>query len=149
LLRQKQLDFVYIGKNANSFFDINKLENKWDVLWLFPNALINVFIQPQLISFKSWLFIFPLIENVDVLFFCFLTIRYYKKPSKHVALFLTLSILIYLFSSWLIGITVPIQGAIARYKAITQPFLLLFIFSFIDWETLKEKYFSVSKDCDL
>jgi len=145
ILKQKQLDFIYIGKNANSFFEINKLEYKWDVLWLFPHAFINVFIQPQLISVKSWLFIFPLIENVDVLFFCFLGIRYYKKPSKQVVLFLTLSILIYLFSSWLIGITVPIQGAIARYKAITQPFLLLFIFSFIDWETLKENHFSLSK----
>ena len=49
-------------------------------------------------------------------------------------------ILIYILSSWLIGLTVPVQGAIARYKSLTHPFLLMFIFSFINWDYLKKKY---------
>jgi hypothetical protein len=145
VLQEKQIDFIYIGENANSFFRINELKQEIDIVRFFPIAIINVFIQPQLITFKSWLFIFPLIENIDVLFFCFLAVRYYKKPSEKALLFLSLSILFYLLSSWLIGLTVPVQGAIARYKAISQPFLLLFIFSFIDWGKIKESYFSVSK----
>lgn len=145
VLKDKQIDFIYIGENANSFFKINELKQEIDIVRYFPIAIINVFLQPQLLTLKSWLFIFPLIENLDVLFFCFLAIRYHKKPSQEAILFLSLSILIYLISSWLIGLTVPVQGAIARYKALSQPFLLLFIFSFIDWGRIKESYFSVSK----
>lgn len=140
-IQQKQIDFIYIGKNANSFFSILPLQKPIDIFLYFPIAIINVFIQPQLFSFDSWLYLFPIIENIDILFFCFLGIRYYKTPNKDSINYILMAILIYLLSSWLIGLTVPIQGAIARYKALTQPFLLIFIFSFVDWDTIKKNYF--------
>lgn len=142
-IRDKQNAFIYIGSSANSFFNIPPIQEPIDLLLLFPTAIINVFLQVQLFSFDSWLYIFPIIENIDILFFCFLSIRYYKAVPKEARKYLVTLILIYILSTWLIGLTVPIQGAIARYKAISQPFLLMFIFSFVDWKRLKRNYFSV------
>lgn len=145
IIKEKQNAFIYIGRNANSYFTITPIQEPIDLLLLFPTSIINVFIQPQLFSFDSWLYIFSIVENIDILFFCFIAIRFYKASPLENKNFLITVILLYLLSSWLIGLTVPIQGAIARYKAITQPFLLIFIFSFINWKKIKENYFSVSR----
>lgn len=146
IIIQKQQDFIFIGQRANSFFELSILTNTTDIIFFFPEAFINVFLQPQLFTFDSWLYIFPIIENIDTLFFCFIAIKYTKwPPQKNYAVLVSI-IMIYLLSSWIIGMTVPVQGAIARYKSLSQPFLLLFIFSFIDWELLKKKYFTLRSD---
>lgn len=145
IISNKQEDFIFIGRQANSFFTILPLENPWGLIKNMPIAIINVFIQPQLFNFESILYIFPIIENIDVLFFCFLAIRYFKKPTGEMLPFIIGCLLIYILSAWLIGLTVPIQGAIARYKAITQPFLLISVFSLINWDLLKENYFPVNR----
>ena len=146
ILIQKQQDFILIGQKANSYFTISPLLNISDLFLHFPEAFINVFLQTQLLSFDSWLYIFPIIENLDVLIFIFIAIKYTKWPSKEAYAMLCGIFLIYVLSSWLIGLTVPIQGAIARYKSISQPFLLLFIFSFIDWDRLNKKYLRIPTD---
>jgi hypothetical protein len=142
LILEKQEAFISIGRSANSYFQIAVLEKPLDLITYFPQAMINVFIQPQLYSLDSFLYLFPIIENIDILFFCVLAIWFRKKPSKENRLVLISFILIYILSSWLIGITIPVQGAISRYKAISQLFLLIFVFSFIDWKRLLADYFS-------
>lgn len=145
IIKAKQNAFIDIGSNANSFFQIATIDKPIDILLLFPSSIINVFIQPQLFSFDSYLYIFSIIENIDIFFLCYLAIRYYKPiPKETMTIFYTV-LLVYLLSSWLIGLTVPIQGAIARYKAITQPFLLISILSLINWEKLKENYLPVRR----
>jgi len=146
IIIQKQQDFIFIGQKANSFFELSIITNTADIIFYFPEAFINVFLQPQLFSFDSWLYIFPIIENIDILFFCFLAMKFTKWPPKKNYSVLLSIIMIYLLSSWIIGMTVPVQGAIARYKSLSQPFLLLFIFSFVDWDLLKKKYFSLKSD---
>lgn len=146
IIIQKQQDFIFIGQKANSFFSIPSVVDAYDVFLYFPESFINVFLQPQLFTFDSWLYLFPVIENIDILFFCFLAIRFTKKPPKEYFPFLASVFIIYFLSSWIIGLTVPVQGAIARYKSLAQPFLLIFIFSFIDWDFLKNKYFSKQLD---
>ncbi len=146
IIIQKQQEFIFIGQKANSFFELSIITNTADIIFFFPEAFINVFLQPQLFSFDSWLYIFPIIENIDTLFFCLLAIKFTKwPPQKNHSVLLSI-IMIYLLSSWIIGMTVPVQGAIARYKSLSQPFLLLFIFSFIDWDLLKKKYFTLISD---
>jgi hypothetical protein len=142
IIQAKQQAFNLIGRSANSYFELSELKRPIDLLLYLPEALLNVFIQPQLFSFKSFLFVFPLIENIDILFFCALALWYRKKPPKESVVILLALFLIYFLSAWLIGISVPVQGAIARYKAISQIFLLLFIFSFIDWDRLQKNYFA-------
>lgn len=145
ILAQKQEDFIFIAQGANSYFTILPIKEASEILLYMPIAIVNVFLQPQLLSFESALFIFPIIENIDILFFSFLAFRYFKKPSDKVLPFIIACLLIYFLSAWLIGLTVPVQGAIARYKAITHPFLLIGIFSLIDWERLRDNYFPDNK----
>lgn len=142
IIQAKQQAFNLIGRSANSYFEISELKKPIDLFLYLPQALLNVFIQPQLFSFKSFLFVFPLIENIDILFFCALALYFRKMPPKESWLILLALFLVYFLSSWLIGISIPVQGAISRYKAISQLFLLLFIFSFIDWKRLQKSYFS-------
>ncbi len=142
LISEKQDAFIRIGRSANSYFQLAVLEKPLDLIIYFPQAMMNVFIQPQLYTLDNFLYLFPIIENIDILFFCALALWFRKKPSKENRLILISFILIYILSSWLIGITIPIQGAISRYKAISQIFLLIFLFSFIDWKRLLDNYFS-------
>lgn len=136
LLILKQQEFILIGENANSFFHLNSISDFTDFIQLVPQAFINVFLQTQLLTFDSWLYLFPIIENIDSLLFLFLAIRFFKKPSPEIVVFSLSVLLVYFFSSIIIGSTVPIQGAISRYKSLSQPFLLIGLFSFIDWKKI-------------
>lgn len=141
ILAEKQHAFILIGENANSYFSISRINNSWDLLLHLPKSLLNVFLQTQLFSFDSWLYIFPIIENIDV--FCLFLIALFfrnKLPSSSL-FFLVFISLIYLFNASLIGLTVPIQGAISRYKAISQPFLIMALISLVDWKRIRTIYF--------
>ena len=49
-------------------------------------------------------------------------------------------ILIWIIAGWVIGLTVPVQGAIARYKSVLIPFLLMSVIAITNWDKLKKKY---------
>jgi len=140
VLKIKQNEFIQVGQQANSYFSIPILNQKSDILRLMPGALINTYIQPQLFSFDSWLYIFPIIENLDILFMFFIALRYYRSPAAVEKRFLVFVIMVWFIAGWLIGILIPIQGAVTRYKALFMPFLLISIFEITDWDRLKEKF---------
>jgi len=140
ILSAKQTDFNIIGRNANSFFHIPGLNQPSDLLKYLPIALLNVYIQPQLFNFNSWLFLLPIIENIDIITLALLAIWFYKSPDRAENKYLLFVIMVWIIGGWIIGLTVPVQGAIARYKSVIIPFLLISIFAIVDWEKLKSKY---------
>ncbi|RLD25321.1 MAG: hypothetical protein DRI54_05105 [Bacteroidetes bacterium] len=140
MLSAKQADFNLIGINANSFFHIAELSQPLDIIKYMPIALINVYLQPQLFSFESWLYIFPIIENIDLITMIIFAFIYYKSPNKKETKYLIFVLLIWIIGGWIIGLTVPIQGAIARYKSVLIPFLLMSVIAIADWDRLKTKY---------
>lgn len=140
ILSVKQADFNLIGSNANSFFYITELSQPLDIIKYLPKALINVYLQPQLFNFNSWLYIFSIIENIDLITMTIFAFVYNKSPVKKETKFLTFIILIWVIGGSIIGLTVPVQGAIARYKSVLIPFLLMSVFAFADWNKLKNKY---------
>lgn len=140
ILSAKQADFILIGKNANSFFHIAELTQPLDLVKNFPIALFNVYLQPQLFNFDSWLYVFPIIENIDLITIIIFVFVYYKSPCKKETKYLIFVLLVWIIGGWIIGLTVPVQGAIARYKSILIPFLLISIFAIADWDKLKNKF---------
>jgi hypothetical protein len=140
ILAAKQSSFNIIGQNADSFFNVSEINQPFDLIKYLPISLINVFIQPQLFSFNSWLYIFPLIENIDIFTMAIIAFIYYKSPARQERKYLLFILMVWIIGGWLIGLTVPIQGAIARYKSIFMPFLLMSIFAITDWQKLKIKY---------
>ena len=105
-----------------------------------PIALINVYLQPQLFSFDSWLYIFSIIENIDLITMIVFAFIYFKSPNKKETNYLIFVLLIWIIGGWIIGLTVPVQGAIARYKSILIPFLLMSVIAIANWDKLKTKY---------
>ena len=137
----KQEGFNITAVNARSYFHLPAIRNGWDILLYFPLALVNVFIQPQLFRFDTWLYVFPLIENFDIITMLLIIIlKYYRKPDKKALKFWLFIAMVWIIGGWIIGLTVPVQGAIARYKSVLMPFLLMSIFSIADWEKIKKKY---------
>ena len=136
----KQADFNLIGENANSFFYIAELTQPIDLIKYLPVALVNVYLQPQLLNFDSWLYIFPIIENIDLITMIIFAFVYFKSPDKKEAKYLFFILLIWIIGGWIIGLTVPVQGAIARYKSVLIPFLLMSVIAVADWDKLKKKY---------
>lgn len=139
IISTKQADFNLIAKNATSFFHIAPLTQPFDLIKYLPQALINVFIQPQLFNFESWLYVFPIIENIDLITVIIFVFVYYKSPSKKITKYLIFIILIWIIGGWIIGLTVPVQGAIARYKSVFIPFVLMSVFATADWDKLKKR----------
>ena len=140
ILSAKQADFNLIGKNANSFFHIAELIQPFDLIKYLPVALINVYLQPQLFNFDSWLYVFSIIENLDLITMIIFAFVYYRSPIKKDIKYLIFIILIWIIGAWIIGLTVPVQGAIARYKSVLMPFVLMSVFAIVDWDKLKKKY---------
>jgi hypothetical protein len=140
ILAVKQASFNIIGQNAVSFFEVHEIDHPFDLFKYLPIALINVYIQPQLFNFSSWLNIFPIIENIDVVTLAIFAFIYYKSPVEKEKRYLLFIVLIWVIGGWVIGLTVPVQGAIARYKSVFMPFLLMSIFAIADWQKLKAKF---------
>ena len=140
MLSAKQADFNLIGINANSFFYIAELTHPIDLIKYLPVALINVYLQPQLLTFDSWLYIFPIIENIDLITLIIFAFVHYKSPDKKEVKYLIFILLIWIIGGWVIGLTVPVQGAIARYKSVLIPFLLMSVIAITNWDKLKKKY---------
>ena len=140
ILKAKQVSFNLVGVNANSFFHIPELNRPIDLVIYLPIALLNVYIQPQLYHFGSWLYLFPIIENIDIVTMITMAFWFYKSPNREEKKYLIFILLVWIIGGWIIGLTVPVQGAIARYKSLFIPFLLMSSFAIADWNKLKNKY---------
>lgn len=133
LLALKQQQFILIGAQANSYFPLKILTHPFDILLYFPQAMINVYIQPQLFGFSSWLYIFPILQNLDILTVLIVALLFFRKPRRSELNYWIFSLQVWFFGGWLIGLIVPVQGAIDRYKALLLPFLVISILALIDW----------------
>ena len=133
IVAARQTAFIHIGKSANSFIPVDTL--KGSIMsysdHLLP-ALINSFLRPYLfekmnlfymaISFEFTVYILAL--------FCFLLFR--KRNSDRPILY---SMVFFSISMFLIiGYTIPIEGAIVRYRSIFIPLLIIPILCKTDWE---------------
>ncbi len=130
LLASKQNDFIGLSKymESGSFINTNKLEPTfYSILINLPRALINSVFRPFPTDINSFFVLFSFIENLMILFLCFICLLYSKKENFKNEFFLfTLIYFIFLFI--FIGLVTPVIGAIVRYKV---PALSLMLISFL------------------
>lgn len=134
LIKDRQASFIELTQrtDAASAFYIQPITDVWSFLILIPQAFVNVAIQPQLFSFKKLLYVFPLLENF-IFFIGVIKFRKLFTIPKGRRLVLALFLVSFLFGlTLLIGMTVPVQGAIVRYKTPLVFNAVLFIFTFIN-----------------
>tara|TARA_R110002072_G_scaffold239338_5_gene397321 strand:+ start:779 stop:2068 length:1290 start_codon:yes stop_codon:yes gene_type:complete len=138
ILSEKQAEFIQLAveNNANSYFPIQEFETTKEAFFALPEAMYNVWIRPIFSFFENPFAMLAAIENLVLLLMLPLSIIYFRKPTKQ-ALPLVLSALSFvIILSCLIGLCVPVIGAIVRYKMPIYPFFIVVLFSFIDFNRL-------------
>jgi hypothetical protein len=140
----RQIDFILIARRGASAININPLyPNFRSFLNNLPQALNHSFMRPYLTEHLNFLYT---LSGLEILFYeilIFLFIFFRKKvvfvyPLIYFCVFLTFSMFL------AIGYTIPIIGAIVRYRSIYFPFLLIPVLNYIDWNRLKKLSYSIT-----
>ena len=129
----RQQSFVEIGKMGTSVININPLNpNFKSFLINAPQALNHSLMRPYLSEIESFQY-FPFAMEIlfmEILFFIFLFYRRKNitiNPLVYFGIFFSLTMLL------ITGYTVPVIGAIVRYRSIYLIFLLIPVVCYIDW----------------
>lgn len=151
-LSQKQYEFNLLATGqltdanhnpipvANSVIEINKLEPTfYSFLTNSPQALINTFLRPYIWELKSPLMLLSGLETFLIIVILFFSL-FFIKSLKQIKWEYVLFCISFVFIQFLIiGETTPILGAIARYKTIALPFLMIALLFIIDKEKLLKR----------
>lgn len=135
---KKHLAFVAISKSGSSTIYVNPLYPNFKSFFInAPQALNHSLMRPYFTEIKSLVYIPFALENFLVEILILLFIFWKKKnlsvnPLVYFCLFFSVTIFL------IIGYTVPIIGAIVRYKSIYSIFFILPMVCFIDWNKLKK-----------
>lgn len=132
----RQIAFVEIAKESQSAININPLFPHFrSFLNNSPQALNHSLMRPYLTEKFTILYIPAAIEIFicEVLLLLFLLFRSNKKPDPFIYFGIFFSISIFL----MIGYTIPIIGAIVRYRSIYLPLLIIPLVCYTDWVKVK------------
>lgn len=132
----RQIAFVQIARGAPSAININPLFPHFrSFLNNSPQALNHSLMRPYLTEKFTLLYIPASIEIFiyEVLLILFLLFRSNKKRGAFIYFCIFFSMSMFL----MIGYTIPIIGAIVRYRSIYFPFLVVPILLYTDWIKVK------------
>ncbi len=139
-----QTNFIELADQsaAGSRFEISETNSLMELLMNAPVALYNVWIRPiiplrmgpldLLNSLESLLYVLLLASGL-ILY----NDDWRKKKSS---MLISFSLLFLLLASVLIGSSIPIMGAIVRYRSPLILFYLVAVFTFVDWKKLSSKF---------
>ena len=136
LLANKQDNFLGLSKymNSGSIIYIPILKpNVFSLLKISPIAFINTFFRPHIFEAKSLMILLAALENLIIICFLILSIIFFDKKNINLN-FLLFSTTFVLILFVLIGLIVPVMGAIVRYKVPALPFLICIFIILIDKE---------------
>ncbi len=134
----RQIAFIEIAKSGASSLNINPLFPDFRSFFNnCPQAMNHAFMRPYLSESFTFLYIPAAIEvfiyELLFLLYIFFPIKNYgKDPFLYFGFFFTVSMYI------MIGYTIPILGAIVRYRSIYVPFIICPLISSINIQKLKQ-----------
>jgi hypothetical protein len=143
---ERQQAFIEVAKLGESTIDINPLHPNFKSFFLnAPQALNHALMRPYPTEIKSFVYVPFAIENLAFAVLLLLFIFFRKKFSADDSLvyfcfFFTATIFL------ITGYTVPIIGAIVRYRSIYLIFLLLPIVCYTDWKKIGKKLHILNKN---
>ncbi|MEO8720545.1 MAG: hypothetical protein ABI297_08580 [Ginsengibacter sp.] len=136
----RQQSFIRIGNSGNSTIEINKLYPTFkSFLFNAPQALNHSLMRPYLSEIVSIYYI-PFAVEILLMEILLIIFLLYKKqkiiihPAIYFGIFLSLTILL------MTGYTIPILGAIVRYRSIYFIFLLIPITCYTDWKKIQKTF---------
>jgi hypothetical protein len=139
-LKYKQKDFINVANytKAGSTIHVKALTNSsWSFVKSMPEAFINGLLRPTIFEIKNVFFAFSAFENFSILVLIVLVVLFFKKPTHAQLPYLYFGIYFSVLLSILIGWTVPVLGAIVRYKIPCLPFAFSSLLLCIDFPKLK------------
>ncbi|MBK8846706.1 MAG: hypothetical protein IPO27_09275 [Bacteroidetes bacterium] len=141
-LIEKRKAFIVLAQqmNAGSYFSTPDFSNYSQLIVALPRAFINTLLRP----FSDWsnpFIVISAIENAVVLLLT-LVAMYNRKKQTDLNL-LCVSVVVAGFS--LLGLIVPVEGALVRYKSIFLPFLMIWIADNIDLNAMASRYGFIKK----
>lgn len=127
LSKRNEFVTLALAENAGSTLDNTVYElSCGNLLSLIPSALLNTVLRPFIWSRGSafqWAFA---LENLLFLaLVLYLIVRYFKLPQGSVAMVALFCFSFAMLNYLIIGLTIPIMGAIVHYRVMSAPFLLL------------------------
>lgn len=136
----RQTDFIEIAKNGASAIKINPLyPNFRSFLINIPQALNHSFLRPYLSEHNNLLYI-P--SSVEIFLFEILLLLFifFRKRNATIYPIVYFSVFFTLTTFIVIGYTIPILGAIVRYRSIYFPFIIIPIVCYTDWAKFKARF---------
>ncbi len=140
----RQIEFIELAKRGASAININPLyANFRSFLNNTPQALNHTLMRPYLTEKLNFLYTPVAIEIFiyQTIFLIFVFYRNDQKPIPFIYFCFYFSISMFM----MIGYTIPIIGAIVRYRSIYLPFLLIPIICLIDWNKIKNHFHMINK----
>ena len=137
---ERQLEFIKIEKKSSSGININPLfPNIRSFFNNTPQALNHSLMRPYLTEHNNALYIPASLEIFlyEMVFICFI---FFKKDEIIINPFFYFCIFFSITMFLVIGFTIPILGAIVRYRSIYFPFLLIPVICNINWTKLKSRF---------
>ncbi len=126
-LSQKQHDFINmaIAENAGSYIDIMPLDNSIiNLVKSFPQAFVNSFFRPFVFDYRGVITVPNIVENIGLLVFMIFVLFRFKVPAdRKTANVVLMSLFFSVVAMLIIGYTVPVLGALVRYRSPVLPFL--------------------------
>lgn len=134
----RQLSFIKIGKLGTSTINVNPLyPNFKSFVNNAPQALDHTLLRPYLSEITRFEYL-PFALEIFIIEILFIVFLFYRKkniiinPVIYFGVFFSLTMLLFT------GYTVPIIGAIVRYRSIYLFFLLIPVVCYIDWERIRK-----------
>ncbi len=120
----------FVALQASTALKVDSLQpSPASFINLLPSSINIAFMQPSLTN-SSLTYVPSIIENFALLALLSITLFYYNSNAKGKAASMLL-IIFSVFTLLFLGYTVPIAGAIVRYKSILLPFLIVAICQYI------------------
>ena len=142
MLKYKQKDFIHEAKieKAGSYIELGELDNTLSsFIANTPRGISNVLFRPHLLDSRSPIVLLAALENLIFIFLIILAFLFFKKPTEQEKPILYFSISFVILLALLIGLVVPVLGAIVRYKVPMLPFYAIIFLTLIDKEKLITK----------
>lgn len=139
LIAKKQFEFLELNKmyKPGSEIAIGTLYPSVKSLLLnVPEAYCHLFFRPFFFESTSPLILLAGLENLMLLLFFVIALLGYRKSDMRFSPVLYLSVFYVLLLFLLIGLVVPVMGAMVRYKAQALPFLFFILVMAFDYKML-------------
>jgi hypothetical protein len=134
----RQIAFIEIAKHGASAININPLyPNFRSFLNNLPQALNHSFMRPYLTELHTFIYI-P--AGLEIFFYeiLFLLFIFFRKKNTKFSPLIYFSVFLCITMFLVIGYTIPIIGAISRYRSIYFPFILIPVICYTDWVKMKK-----------